>query len=83
MSVAVRMIAGGAAIPVIAGIALGIAGGFGLARYLGSQLFGVKPTDFQSLAAPLICIVIAAVAAVLPPALRAAAADPLNALRHE
>lgn len=79
----VRMIAGGAAIPVISGIGLGIASGIGLARYLGSQLFGVKPTDFQSLATPLVCILIAAFAAVLPPALRAAATDPLNALRHE
>jgi putative ABC transport system permease protein len=79
----VRLIAGGAAIPVMSGIGLGIASGIGLARYLESQLFGVKPTDLGSLAAPLACILIAAVAAVLPPALRAAAADPLDALRHE
>ena len=57
--------------------------GLGLARYLASQLFGVKPADFWSLAAPLACILIAAVAAVLPPALRAASADPLIALRYE
>lgn len=79
----VRLIVSGAAMPVIAGIGLGIACGIGLARYLVSQLFGVKPTDFWSLAAPLACMLIAAVAAALPPALRAAGADPLNALRHE
>jgi putative ABC transport system permease protein len=79
----VRLIASGAAIPVVGGIGLGIGCGLGLARYLASQLFGVRPTDFWSLAAPLACMLIAVVAAVLPPALRAAGADPLNALRHE
>jgi ABC-type antimicrobial peptide transport system permease subunit len=69
--------------PVIAGAAAGIAAGSGLARYLASQLFGVKPTDFWSLAAPLACILVAAAAALLPPALRASAADPLTSLRHE
>jgi ABC-type lipoprotein release transport system permease subunit len=43
----------------------------------------VKTTDFWSVVAPIACIVIAAVAATLPPALRAASADPLIALRHE
>jgi ABC-type antimicrobial peptide transport system permease subunit len=57
--------------------------GLGLARYLASQLFGVKAADFWSLAVPLACMLIAAAAAVLPPALRAADADPLIALRCE
>jgi predicted lysophospholipase L1 biosynthesis ABC-type transport system permease subunit len=82
-SAVVRLIVSDTSMPVIAGIALGIACGIGLAHYLASQLFGVQPTDFWSLAAPLACILIAAIAAVLPPALRAASADPLNALRHE
>jgi predicted permease len=79
----VRLIVSGAAMPVIAGIFLGMAAGLGMARYLASQLFGVKPADFRSLAAPLACILIAAIAAVLPPAIRAASADPLIALRYE
>jgi predicted permease len=79
----VRLIVADTSIPVVAGIAVGIAGGIGLARYVASQLFDVKPTDFWSLAAPLGCILTAAIAAVLPPALRAAGADPLIALRHE
>ena len=68
---------------VTVGVSLGIAGGIAMARYLASQLFGVRPTDFWSLAAPVVCILLVAVAAVLPPALRAASADPLIALRHE
>ena len=79
----VRLIVSGAAMPVIAGIVLGMAGGLGLARYLAAQLFGVRPADFASIAAPVVCILIAALAAVLPPAVRAASADPLVALRHE
>ena len=79
----VRLIVSGAATPVIAGIALGIAGGLGLARYLAAQLFGVKPAELWSIAAPVACLLIAALAAVLPPAVRAAGADPLAALRHE
>lgn len=79
----VRLIVAGASIPVVAGIALGTGAGMALARYLASQVFGVKPTDLASLAAPVACIVIAAVAASLPPAMRAANRDPLIALRHE
>lgn len=79
----VRLIVSDTSIPVVAGIAFGIAGGIGLARYVASQLFDVRPTDFWSLAAPLACILTAAIAAVLPPAFRAASADPLIALRHE
>ena len=79
----VRLMVSGATAPVIAGIVLGIAAGLGLARYLASQLYGVNPADFWSLAAPLACMLIAAVTAVLPPALRAASADPLIALRYE
>jgi hypothetical protein len=79
----VRTLVSGAAIPVIAGIVLGIGTGLGLAGYFVSQLFAVKPSDFWSLAAPVACTLIAAAAAVLPPALRAASADPLIALRYE
>jgi len=79
----VRLIVSGASISVVAGIALGIVAGITLAHYLASQLFGVTPTDFWSLAAPIMSIVLAALAASLPPAVRAAHADPVIALRHE
>jgi hypothetical protein len=79
----VRLIVAGTALPVVAGLALGIAAGLGLARYLASQLFGVTPADLGSLAAPLACMLVAAAAAVFPPALRAASADPIIALKYE
>jgi putative ABC transport system permease protein len=79
----VRLVVSGISIAVAAGIALGIMAGFTLARYLASQLFGVRPTDFWSLAAPIGSILLAALVASLPPAVRAARADPLVALRHE
>ncbi len=82
-SAIIRLIVSDTSIPVITGMALGLAGGIAMSHYLASQLFGVTPTDFWSVATPLACVLIAAVAAVVPPALRAARADPLIALRHE
>ncbi|MGA8027308.1 MAG: ADOP family duplicated permease [Bryobacteraceae bacterium] len=82
-SAVVRLVVSDMATSVIAGIAFGIVTGIGMARYLAAQLFEVKPMDFRSLAAPLICILIAAGAAGFPPAFRAASRDPLTALRHE
>jgi predicted permease len=71
------------AVFVLAGIGLGIGTGLAMGRYLASQLFAVKPTDFWSLTAPVACIVLVALAAVLPPAFRAASEDPLIALKYE
>ena len=69
--------------PLLAGTVAGMAGGTALAQYLASQLFGVTPTDFWSFAAPALCILLAAAAATLPPAIRASGADPIAALRQE
>ena len=62
----VRLVVSDASLPVMAGMALGIGAGMDMARYLASQLFGVKATDFWSLAAPVTCILIAAAIAILP-----------------
>ena len=68
---------------VLAGIAAGVAASFGLTRLLAAELFGVKPADPLTFAgAPLILILIAVAAALLP-ARRASRIDPLVALRHE
>ncbi|MBV8845346.1 MAG: ABC transporter permease [Bryobacterales bacterium] len=79
----VREILSDTAAFVFAGIGAGLASGLAFGRYLSSQLYAVTPTDFSSVAAPVGCILLVALAAALPPALRAAGADALIALKYE
>jgi putative ABC transport system permease protein len=65
------------------GVAFGLAGAAALTRLLRSQLFDVNPLDPLTYAAVSIGLVAAAVIASLVPALRAAAVDPLEAVRAE
>jgi predicted permease len=65
------------------GVVLGAAAAFGLARFISSFLFGVKPWDpAVFIAVPALLVVIAFVA-VLIPAIRATQTDPMTALRYE
>jgi putative ABC transport system permease protein len=63
------------------GLALGLAGAFALTRFLTSQLFGVAPTDPATFAAVAVLLALVALAATAAPARRAAAVDPMVALR--
>jgi predicted permease len=65
------------------GLGVGVIAGFALSRSLTSLLYHVQPSDAVSLAAPLVCLLLATAVAALPPALRAARVDPLVALRHD
>jgi putative ABC transport system permease protein len=65
------------------GIAIGLAGAFGLTRLMEALLFGVSATDpLTFLGVPLVLAAVALLASWLP-ARRAARTDPLEALRAE
>jgi putative ABC transport system permease protein len=68
---------------VVAGVAVGLAGGIGVAQLLRGQLFGVVPLDPLTLVAAPAALSIVALLAMWIPARRAARIDPMEALRHE
>lgn len=65
------------------GVLVGLALTAAAAKLLESLLFGVHPLDAATLAAALALLVLIALAATLIPARRAAATDPLSALRSD
>ena len=65
------------------GLALGLAGAFAATRLLAGLLFGVAPTDAVTFAGVALLLAAAAALASWVPARRAAATDPLTALRSE
>ena len=78
-----RLVVGQGLKLTLVGVAIGVAGGMALARFLSSLLWNVKPIDaFAFIGASLILIGVAAVASYIP-ARRAAKIDPMVALRHE
>jgi predicted permease len=64
-----------------AGLVIGLAGALGLARFMSDLLFGVAPTDALAFSLAPLPLLIAAGAACLVPARRAADADPAEVLR--
>jgi putative ABC transport system permease protein len=67
----------------VAGLCVGIAGALFVSRWLSSLLFGVTPTDpFSFVAVSLVLLAVASAASYLP-ARRAAAIDPMAAIRSE
>jgi ABC-type antimicrobial peptide transport system permease subunit len=65
------------------GVAIGLAGAFGLTRLIQAQLFGVQATDLLTMAAASLGIAAVAALAGYVPARRATSIDPMNALRCE
>jgi ABC-type antimicrobial peptide transport system permease subunit len=79
----VRLVLGQAGRLMLAGLALGLAGGALFAHSVQAMLFSVSPADPAVYAAAAGCAALIALAASAIPALRAARIDPVRALRQE
>ena len=68
---------------VLVGVAIGLAGAFGLMRFVSSLLYGICPTDPVTLVVAAFVLAAAALLASYIPARRAMRVDPMVALRYE
>lgn len=68
---------------VALGLAVGGVGAWHLSATAESFLFGLEPTDIRAFAAAILTLLLAALAASIIPARRAASVDPVDALRSE
>jgi len=69
--------------PILAGIAIGMAGAVGLSHFVSSLLFNVKPVDPLTYGAVALLVAVTALLSCYVPALRALRVDPVAALRQE
>lgn len=79
----VRMVVSSGLRPVIVGLSIGLAASVAGARLLAGLLYGVTPTDATTFAGVAVVLTAAAVVAAWLPARRAAAVDPLLAIRAD
>jgi putative ABC transport system permease protein len=78
-----RLILGGGARLVLAGIIIGVLGAIALTRVMATQLFMVSASDPSTFVAVSLLLVLVALMACYVPARRAANIDPMVALRYE
>ena len=78
-----RMVLVEGLLPTLMGVAIGVAGALAMTRMLSGLLFGAAATDPIVFAGATVALVGAALLATLVPARRAAAVDPMIALRAD
>jgi putative ABC transport system permease protein len=78
-----RLVVGQGLSLALIGTAAGLLGAWGLTRYLRTLLFNVSPTDPWTFIAVPVVLCAVALAATFIPARKAAAVDPIVALRYE
>ena len=79
----VRTVLGGAAVQLAIGVAIGLPASFAAGQSLRARLFGLSAHDPMVVSTALLVLTAASIAAAVIPALRAAAVDPVTALRSE
>jgi predicted permease len=67
----------------LAGLAIGVAAALPCAKLIGTQLYGVTPSDPATYASIIALLLLVAIAATALPARRASRVDPMVALRSE
>jgi predicted permease len=77
------MILGEASWLAVTGIGVGLGAALLLTRFVGSMLFGLKPTDPLTFASAAVLLFTVAILAGWGPARRASSIEPVRALRHE
>lgn len=79
----IRMVLAEGARLAAAGIAVGLIGAYWATRILSSLLYAVSPTDIPAFVGAAVALFLVALAATYLPARKAAAVDPMTALRTE